>query len=95
MSIPLLIPKAHASKQYDGSSICDYSMARLVLNSVFNSLQPSIAFLYPPEKNIFVPRWLKLPIVLEVLQLAWLRTSPQLVGKRDNYTFQGVSVRVA
>ena len=30
MSIPLLIPKAHASKQYDGSSICDYSMARLV-----------------------------------------------------------------
>ena len=51
MSIPLLIPKAHASKQYDGSSICDYSMARLVLNSVFNSLQPSIAFLYPLKKS--------------------------------------------
>lgn len=38
MSIPLLIPKAHASKQYDGSSISDYSMARLVLNNVFKAL---------------------------------------------------------
>ena len=51
MSIPLLIPKAHASRQYDGSSICDYSMARLVLNSVFNSLQPSFTFLYPLKKS--------------------------------------------
>ena len=30
------------------------------------------------RKNVFVPRWLKLSHVLFVLQLAWVRTSPQL-----------------
>ena len=29
-------------------------------------------------RNIFVPRWLKVSHVLVVLQLAWLRTLPQL-----------------
>ena len=29
------------------------------------------------RRNIFVPRWLKLSRVLVVLQLAWVRTSPQ------------------
>ena len=30
------------------------------------------------RRNTFVPRWLKLSCVLVVLQLAWVRTSPQL-----------------
>ena len=30
------------------------------------------------RRNIFVPRWLKLYLVLVVLQLAWVHTSPQL-----------------
>ena len=30
------------------------------------------------RRNIFVPRWLKLSRVMVVLQLPWVRTSPQL-----------------